>query len=101
MFEQTLFTFIANVALERIELRVEFLELSDGVGALSFVDDEDDGKKSTSTDCHSNDPVLTVTHHNLLVLQLTKRKNQITNNDLETGTRSRSSQSERQTKFIF
>lgn len=42
ILELTLFTFIANVALERIKLRVEFLELSDGVGALSFVDDEDD-----------------------------------------------------------
>lgn len=104
IFELTLFTFIANVALERIELRVEFLELSDGMGALSFVDDEDDknhSEQSTSTDCHSNDPVLTVTHHSLLILQLAKWKNQITNNYLETDKHSRLGPTKRQTKFII
>lgn len=104
ILEHTLFTFIANVALESIELCIEFLELSDGVGALSFVDDEDDeddSQQSTSADCHSNDPVLAVTHHNLLVLQVTKWKNQITHNYLETDTYLRSSPPKRQTKFMI
>jgi len=89
----TLFTLIANVTLERVELQLQSFELSLCTRALAFVDDqddEDDGEHHSTCDCDSCDPVVGRRCLQLLVLQLTEHVHQVPDADLQPSPQGRS-----------
>ena len=78
----TLFTLIADVAFQVVQLNLELFEGAACLGALAFVDDEDDDddKDQEASRCRDADDQLHRDRH--LVLQLPKRKEEVPNHNL-------------------
>jgi len=81
----TLFTLVADVALERVKLQLESFELSLGARALALVDDQDDQDDSQHRAAghrHADDPVVAAHWLQLLILQLTEHVDQVADANL-------------------